>query len=195
MVEVGHQNQLCHAGLEGAVQGHGVARGHDPIDGSRHDRGGGAHQGGLGGRIPAIEQQQIHRQPRHGAAGNRQQAVERHQQHQPLHRLRGGQMHRRPGTKAASRHRHRAVALGHVGKQGLGVGAQGRFARSALAAAVAAVVEQIEGGVRQQDGQLGAGEGHVLGIAAEVDQRPGTGVGPMGHQHPLSVHLQLQPAG
>jgi len=163
--------------------------------GRRHDRGRGAHQGRLGGRIPAIEQQQIHRQPRHGAAGHRQQAVERHQQHQPLHRLRRSQMHRRPGAKAAAHHRHRTVALGHVGIQGLGVGAQGRFARTALAAAVAAVVEQIEGGIRQQGGQLGAGERNVLGIAAEVDQRPGSGVGPMGHQHPLPLHLQLQPAG
>ena len=68
VVEVGHQVQLCHAGLEGAVQGDGVARGHHPIN------------------------------------GHRQQAVGRHQQHQPLHRLRRSQMHRRPGAKVAAHH-------------------------------------------------------------------------------------------
>ncbi len=68
VVEVGNQDQLCHAGLEGAVQGDGVARGHHPIN------------------------------------GHRQQAVGRHQQHQPLHRLRRSQMHRRPGAKVAAHH-------------------------------------------------------------------------------------------
>ena len=117
----------------------------------------------------AVEQQPAHREPGIEARRERLDAVERCDQHQPLHRgPLGGQPHREHTAEAAPHHRDAPVLALQAIVQCQHVGGERGFRWAAWSTRVARIVQAVDGPIGKGRAPLLDAEGHRLGIAAQV---------------------------
>jgi hypothetical protein len=105
--------------------------------------------------------------PRHS-----DEAVERRHHDQPLDGTLARQKYGHAAAEAAAHHRHARLAGTHIVVHCQGVGGQRGLGRSARAAAIAAVIDEVQRVIRERGSKSRQVPRDLLGIAAEMDQRP-----------------------
>ena len=150
----------------------GVGGRHDLVAARRdHERWHG-HPRSVPNRLEPVGEQEPHRQIGKQPPGDRQDAVEGCHQHEPMDGPRRRQPRRQCRAQAPADDVDLSVLPRDEVEDRRGVPVERGLRRPAAAAAVAAVVQRIDGTVGEGDRQFGHRPRHVLGIATEVQDRP-----------------------
>jgi hypothetical protein len=133
----------------------------------------------VGARVELVAQQPAHGKDGKAPRGDVLEAVVRRDEDEPCHRPHAREVDGDAAAEAAADHEHVRVLGMDAVEQRQRVGEQGCLGGRAAAAAVAAVVHQVDGVLGEGARQVGQVVRDVLGVAAEVDECIRTGVRPV----------------